>query len=193
VQVDEKDPTKQECDVSDGVQRAAAVFFEHGSFIRAVIRHKIQDDELIEDLFHNFFLSLVSKPVPSDVQNIKGYIYRAIINDITDHARSLENYKKISHRCSNFDKIAINNQLSENAFIEKEQTNLMLELIRKRVTDNEYEAIALRYSDGLSIKETAARMNIKDRSVSRYISIGFRKVKQFLTVPQEAENDSTQL
>jgi RNA polymerase sigma factor (sigma-70 family) len=193
VQVDEKRPTKQECDISGSVQRAAAVFFEHGDFIHTVIRHRIQDDEMVEDLFHNFFLSLVSKPVPSDVHDVKGYIYRAIINDITDHARSLERYKKISHRCSNFDKIAVNNQLSENAFIEKEQTNLMLALIRKRVTDNEYEAIASRYSDGLSIKETAARMNIKGRSVSRYISTGFRKVKEFLTIPQEAENDSTQL
>jgi DNA-directed RNA polymerase specialized sigma24 family protein len=69
----------------------------------------------------------------------------------------------------------------------------MIELIKKRVTKNEFKAIASRYSDGLSIKESADRMSINDRSVVRYISTGLSKVKKYLAVKQEAENDSTQL
>jgi len=69
----------------------------------------------------------------------------------------------------------------------------MIELIRKRVTKNEFKAIASRHLDGLSIKEAADRMSINNRSVSRYISTGLRKVKQFLAIEQEVEDDSTQL
>jgi len=61
------------------------------------------------------------------------------------------------------------------------------------VTKNEFKAIASRYLDGLSIKKTADRMNINNRSVSRYISTGLRKVKQFMAIEQEVKDDSTQL
>jgi len=66
----------------------------------------------------------------------------------------------------------------------------MVDLIRKRVTKNEFKAITSRYCDDLSIKEAADRMSINDRSVIRYISTGLRKVKKYLAIKQEAENDS---
>ena len=148
---------------------------------------------MAEDLFHNFFLSLASRPVPAEVQDIKGYIYRAIINDTTDHIRHLKKYQEMTHRCANYNKITVNNRLPEDALIEKELADRMIELIRNRVTKNEFKAIASRYCDDLSIKEAADRMSIDDRSVVRYISTGLRKVKKFLAIEQEVEDDSTQL
>jgi RNA polymerase sigma factor (sigma-70 family) len=191
--VSEKRATEQVVDTPGDVQRATAIFFEHCDFIRAVIRHKIKDESLAEDLFHNLFLSLVSRPAPAEVRDIKGYIYKAIINDITDHIRHIGKYQAMTHRCANYNKLTVNNRLPEDALIEKEQTDRMIELIRKRVTRNEFKAIASRHLDGLSIKEAADRMSIDNRSVSRYISTGLRKVKQFLIIEQEVKNDSTQL
>jgi RNA polymerase sigma factor (sigma-70 family) len=191
--VSEKSTTGQGCDISGDVQRATAIFFEHCDFIRAVIRYKIKDESMAEDLFHELFLSLVSRPVPAEVRDIKGYIYRAIINDVTDHIRHLGRYQTMAHRCADYNKLTVNNRLPEDALMEKEQTDRMIELIKKRVTRNEFKAITSRYRDGLSIKETADRMSINNRSVSRYISTGLRKVKQFLTIEQEVRDDSTQL
>jgi RNA polymerase sigma factor (sigma-70 family) len=189
----EKSTTGQGCDISGDVQRATAIFSEHCDFIRAVIRYKIKDESMAEDLFHNFFLSLVSRPIPAEVQDIKGYIYKAIINDITDHIRHLGRYQAMTNRCADYKKLTVNNRLPEDALMEKEQTDRIIELIRKRVTKNEFKAIASRYCDGLSIKESADRMSINDRSVVRYISTGLSKVKNFLAIKQEAENDSAQL
>jgi len=191
--VSEKSTTEHGCDISGNVQRAAAILFEHGDFIRAVIRHKIKDENTAEDLFHNFFISLASRPVPAEVQDIKGYIYRAIINDITDYIRHLKRYQEMTHKCADYDKIIVNNKPPLDALIEKEQTARMIELIRDRVTKSEFKAIASIYCDDLPLKEAADRMNINDRSVVRYISTGLRKVKRFLAFAQEVEDDSTQL
>jgi len=191
--VSEKSTIGQGCDIPGDVQRATAIFFEHCDFIRAVIRHKIKDESMAEDLFHDFFLSLVSRPVPAEVRDIKGYIYMAIINDVTDHIRHLGRYQAMTHRCADYNKLTVNNRLPEDALMEKERADRMIELIRKRVTKNEFKAITSRYHDGLSIKEAADRMSINNRSVSRYISTGIRKVKQFLAIEQEVENDSTRL
>jgi RNA polymerase sigma factor (sigma-70 family) len=194
--VSEKSTTGQGCDMPGDVQRATAIFSEHCDFIRAVIRYKIKDESMAEDLFHNLFLSLVSRPVPADVRDIKGYIYMAIINDITDHIRYIGRYQTMTHKCADYNKLnklIVNNRLPEDALMEKEQTDRMIELIKKRVTKKEFKAITSRFRDGLSIKEVAGRMNINNRSASRYISAGIRKVKQFLVIEQEVENDSTQL
>ena len=189
----EESTTGQGYDVSGDVQRATVIFFEHGGFIRAVIRQKIKNESIAEDLFHNFFLSLVSRPVPAEVRDIKGYIYTAIINDITDHIRYIGRYQAMTHKFADYSKLTVNNRLPEDALIDKEQADLMIELIKKRVTRNEFEAIASRYSDDLSIRQAAEKMSINNRSISRYVSTGLRKVKQFLVVKREAENESTQL
>ena len=188
----EKNTTGQECDVSGDVQRATAILSEYGDFIRTVIRYKIKDESVIEDLCHNLFLSLVSSPVPAEVRDIKAYIYKAIINGVADHLRYLERYQTLTHRRADYNKIIVNNRLPEDALIEKEQIEQTIKLIRKRVTKNEFKAIASRHLDGLTIKEAADRMSINNRSVSRYISTGIRKVKQFLVIEQEVKNDNTQ-
>jgi len=191
--VNEKSTTGRWRDISGDVQHATAIFFEYCDFIRAVIRHKIKDEGVAEDLFHNLFLSLASRPVPAKAQDdIKGYIYKTIINDIKDHIRRIGKYQAMTHRCANFNKLIVNNRLPEDALIEKEQTERMIALIRKRVTRNEFKAIASRHFEGLSIKEAADRMSINNRSVSRYISTGLRKVKQFIVIEQEVKNDNTQ-
>jgi RNA polymerase sigma factor (sigma-70 family) len=192
-QLGEKNTTGQGCDSSGDVQRATAIFVEYGDFIRAVIRHKIKDESRAEDLLHDFFLSLVSRPIPAEVRDIKSYIYRAIINDITDRIRHLGRYQAMTHRCADYNKLIVNHQPPEDALMEKEQIDRMIELIKKKVTKNEFKAIASRYCDDLSIKEAADRMNIDGRSVIRYISTGLRKVKRFLAIEQEVKDDSTQL
>lgn len=176
----------QNCAIASNVNRAAEVFFEHGDFIYNVIRHRAHDPHRAEDLFQDFFLSLVSRPIPPDVRNIKSYIYKSLINDIADRARHLERYQILTHKYGENHYPTVNNQTAENAFIEKEQIEKMMGFIRKRVTKSEAKAIALRYRDNLCIGEVAGRMGIDKRSVSRYISAGLRKVRQFLVFEREA-------
>jgi RNA polymerase sigma factor (sigma-70 family) len=176
--------TGQECDTSGNIQRAAVIFFEHGDFIRTVIRRKVHDESRVEDLFQDFFLSLATRPIPPDVRNIRSFIYKALINDITDRHRSFERRNNLTYNYANFYSKAINNCSVEDAIIEKEQTEKMIELLRKRATKNEAKAIALRYCDNLCVGDVADRMGINKRSVSSYISAGLRKVRQFLVLEQ---------
>jgi RNA polymerase sigma factor (sigma-70 family) len=176
--------TSQDNNALSNVQRAAVIFFEHGDFIRTVIRRKVHDESRVEDLFQDFFLSLATRPIPTDVRNIRSFIYKALINDITDRHRSFERRNNLTYNYANIYSKAINNCSVEDAIIEKEQTEKMIELLRKRATKNEAKAIALRYCDNLCVGEVADRMGINKRSVSSYISAGLRKVRQFLVLEQ---------
>lgn len=164
----------------NNVGLAAEIFAEYGDFIHMVIFSQVKNKARINDIFQDFFLSLVRKPIPQDVKNIKGYLYRAITNDIIDATRRVERYCNLVHKYSEYLEHPINNKTPENAFIDVEETNKMFGLIKGRLTNSQYQAMALRYRTDHSIKEVAEKMSVKSTSVSRYLSIGLKKIRCFL-------------
>jgi len=167
----------------NNVDIAARVFAEHGSFIRAVILSKVKDKAQADDMFQGFFLNLVWRPVPKYVRDVRSYLYRAITNDAFDHIRRMERYEALVGRCSQqYGSYYINTTSAEDALITEEEIGEVLGVIERQLNGFESKAIALRYGSCLSISEVAERMNIKSRSVSRYICVGIKKIRRYLTV-----------
>lgn len=167
------------------VNIAAKVFGEYGDFIHAVIRYKVRNEAQADDLFQDFFLSLVSKPPPPVLQNIKGYLYRAITNDIIDAARRMKRYESHLRKYGEQLNYTIKNDF-ENTLIEREELDKLFVLIKERLPESESRAIALRYRDSHSIKEVAEKMGVKKRTVSSYISVGLKKIRRFLMIKRGA-------
>ena len=169
-------------DCRKNVGIAAEIVSEYTDFIYMVICSQVKNKSRVDDIFQDFFISLVSKPVPHDVKNIKSYLYRAITNDIVDTQRQLERYreqiKKYRENCD----FSINNSLPENALVKEEQMNKMFDLMRGRLTSSQSQAIALRYGTNHTIKEVAMEMGVKSTSVSRYICTGLRKIRKSFSV-----------
>jgi len=161
------------------VDRAAEIFSKYGDFIRAVISYKVSDTGLVDDLFQDFYLSLVSRPIPSGIQNIKSYLYMAIANDVVDAARRVEKYRTRMRKYAKCFDFSINKNTPENALINKEEINKMIKLIEGRLPHSEAQAIKERYICNLTIKEIAEKMCVNTRTVSRYICEGLSKVRQF--------------
>jgi len=165
----------------NNVDMAARVLAEHGSFIRAVILSKVKDKTQADDIFQGVFLNLVCKPVPKYVRDVRSYLYRAITNDAFDHIRRMERYEALVGRCSQQYGYYINKPSAEDALITEEEIGKVLGVIERQLNGFESKAIALRYWSCLSIREVAERMNIKTRSVSRYICVGIKKIRRHLT------------
>lgn len=164
----------------NNIERAAEIFAEYGDFILGLIRYKVNNNDQAEDLFQDFFLSLVSKPLPPGIKNVKGYLYRAITNDIVDAARRVENYHTLMHKYASNLNFSVNKSRPENALIDVEQINKLVKLIKGRLPCSEAQAITLRYKHNHSIKEVAEQMHVSKKSVSRYLSAGLSKVRKIL-------------
>ena len=169
-------------DYSNNVTLADKVFSEYGDFIRAVINSQVKNKAETDDLFQNFFLFLVSKPLPVDVQNIKSYLYRAITNDIIDATRHIERYRSLMVHYAEYLSYSINEGTSKNAIEEVEEAERIFRLIKRCLPHSEAQAVTLRYRKDRSIKDVARKMNVNRRTASRYISIGLKKARQFLTM-----------
>jgi RNA polymerase sigma factor (sigma-70 family) len=165
----------------DAVRAAAEVFNIHGDFIRAVIRFQAHNKSEADDLFQEFFLALIRKPVPADVRNIKSYLYRAIVNHVLDSVRVRENYHRLVRKYMGKIGIRINNGLAENVFIEDaEEKDAVVAYFAKYLQEREAQAFVLRYRDNFSIGEIAAKMGVNVRTVSRYLSEGLRRLRKML-------------
>jgi RNA polymerase sigma factor (sigma-70 family) len=163
------------------VDAAARIVAEHGDFIRSVIRYHAKSNSQAEELFQDFFLSLVNKPLPDDVRDIKRYLYRMITNDFLDAARRVERYQNHVSEYSRRVMCPVNERTPGDAIIEAEEMDKMFKFIESQLKRREARAVSLRYRNNYEIGQIAEDMNVDKRTVSRYISAGLSKIRQMLT------------
>ena len=164
----------------DPVEAAAKIIDEYENFIRWAIRSQNKDNISDDDLFQEFYLELISTPVPPNITNIKSYLYKAVVNHLTDFYRQKTAYEK---NIKNFEKkidFKVNKNDPAYALLIKEEMNKMFEYIKTVSPGQKYVAITLRYRDGYTIQEVADKMGIKYTSAVRYISKGIGKIRQCL-------------
>ena len=168
-------------DVRSNVDRATKVFDEYGDFIRSIIGFNVNNEAETEDLFQDFFLFLISKPIPEEVQNLRGFLYRVVSDKVKDALRRRYRYQARIGRYAERHRRIIEN-CPEDAVIDVEETEKMFELIRRRLPPNEARAVILRYRHNNGIGEVAEKMGVKPRSASRYFSSGLKKLRHFVGV-----------
>ena len=137
------------------------------------------------------FLSIVTKPVPPKVQNVRGYLYRALANDIIDSRRRIKVYQTAIQKHYEY---SICNKIPskpESLLIDIEETVKLFDMVEKQLSSTEAKAVTLRYRENYTTEETAREMKVKPRTVSRYLSVGLSKLREFLSQVGEDNNDST--
>ena len=172
---------KKRLDVQDRVEIASNIFREYNNEIRAIIEFNLSDKSRVDDIYQNFFLAIVDKSIPPDIKNIKGYIYRAITNDIIDMARRTKSYRERIARYSQYcERNITDDNNPENILIQAEERQKMIEIIEKQLPSREAEAVLKRYDNDISIDNAAKEMNVKKRTFSRYLCLGLKKIQQIL-------------
>lgn len=164
---------------------AAEIFDRYGDQIRAIIHFNVKDQSKADDIFQDFFMSIVHKPIPPNIQDVIGYLYRAVTNDVIDVSRQKkchqDHIKKYAECCNNF----IITEDPQNLAIKMEETKRMFQLIESRLSKREAEVILQRYGQGFSTTNTAKRLQVDKRNVSRYLSIALKKMREF--IPQDED------
>lgn len=164
------------------IDLAMKVFREHGDFIRSVIRFNIRNEALSEDVFQDLFLFLISKPIPEDVRNVRGFLYRVVSDRAKDAIRRVGRYQARIRRYAEHLRYTALEGCPENALIKAEETEKLFESIRKCLPAQEALAVTLRYRNECDVEQLAERMGVESRSVSRYVSVGVKKLRHLLHV-----------
>jgi len=164
------------------VVAATAAFTQYGDVIRAAIRFQAGDKLDHEDLYQEFYLSLVRRPLPEDVRDVRSYLYRAVLNYVTSVLRQQRNDSQRLRKYVEETEISINNEPAGDAFIveEDEQRNVVVARLAGQLQERLAQAFVLKYRDDCSILEIAVRMGVNRRTVSRYLSESVHKLRRRL-------------
>ncbi|MHC4084083.1 MAG: RNA polymerase sigma factor [Planctomycetota bacterium] len=179
----------QKSDVPSNVERATGIFDKYGDFIRSVIRFHIRNEPEAEDVFQDLFLSLVARPIPLEVQNVKGYLYKILCDTVKDAYRRINRYQSRINRYTRRNLYVAENR-PETELISVEETEKMFDLIERQLPAQEALAVTLRYREHYNTGEVAEMMGVKQRSVSRYVSVGLKKISNVFAKTQGGNYDS---
>lgn len=169
-----------EAETRERVGLAGEVFDRYGDEIRAIIHFNVKDESKADDIFQDFFVSIVRKPIPPDIDDIRAYLYRAVTNDVIDVSRRTKGRKDRVQRYTERRKYCIIQEDPQNTVIQAEETEKIFQLIESRLPKHEAQVVVQRYGHGLSTTDTAEGMHVNKRSVSRYLSVAMKKIRQLV-------------
>lgn len=175
--------------VQKRVERAARIFEDYGDFIRTVVHSNLLEGMDADDVFQNFFLSLISHPIPDTQPDVKAYLYRAVVNDIVDAARQAKRSRSRLERYSECHKYTSTSDRPDHIMTRSEQMRRVLRLIGYRLRYREYQAIIEHYVRGLTVDEAAMKMGIAKRTYSQYLWIGLKKIRGFFGAVRDMNSD----
>jgi RNA polymerase sigma factor (sigma-70 family) len=170
--------TNEASSIPENVERAAAVLEENADFVRGVIRFQVRNEAEAEDLFQDLFLFLVSKPISDDIENVRGFLYKVISDMAKSVFQRADRYRARIGRYAERQRHA-QEKCPHDSLALAEEASRMFGLIEKRLPPKEAQALTLRYIESHDTSEVAMKMGVEPRSVSRYVSVGLRKVRGF--------------
>ena len=160
----------------NSVDIAYQVFEEHGDFIRRVIRFHLGNKPEAEDVFQDLFVFLALKPLPGNIHNIESFLYKVVTARIIDKFRHESRIKALIGRYAQ-KKTSFSEVFEKDFMAETEKMDRMFNLVERNLPRNEALAVMLRYKYNYDIRETAKKMGVKPRSVSRYLSVAISKLR----------------
>lgn len=161
---------------------ATRIYNEHSENIRRIISRQVNDPSTVDDILHDFFLSLVRRPISSETEHIKSYLYRAVRNDVLDAATKKRNYKARISRYAQITKDNRTHQNPQRIALKNDEIGKVFNLIDDHLPRREAIAVLQRYCYGQTTAEAAKAMNIDKRSFSRYLCVGMKKLREAVSV-----------
>lgn len=176
--------------ISQKVQVAYKILEQHKDHIRAVINTHINNSAEADDIFQNFFLSLVNRPIPVGLENVRGYLTRAIKNDILDEARRSKSHHEQNHHYAQYQKSYNIGKNPHTIAARSEEIAKIFTIINSQLPHHEARVVIERCYYSQNTDMTARNMCINKRTVSRYLCTGLHKIRQLLE-EEATEGNST--
>ncbi len=159
------------------VELASEIFEEYSDLIRAAIYSNISDYSKAEDVYQELFLSLVHCPIPGHIQNVRGYLYRAVKHDIIDLAKKNSIYRKHICRYGKYQRPKVKRRTPLDYIVETEEFANFFNEIEQYLSPAEGNAVEQVFRHEREISESAEQMGISKRSVSRYKCVALKKLR----------------
>jgi RNA polymerase sigma factor (sigma-70 family) len=160
------------------VDLATRIFAEHGSAIRAMIRQHATRKEEEDEVYQNLYLSLVCNPPPQPLVNVLAYLNTVVRNDVIDAVRQRRNRQEMVSRYAMSHAGGEVDGAPDDRVTQTEEMQRITDLVANLLPAREATAVIERYVYGYSMADVALHMRVRERTVSRYICVGLKRVRE---------------
>jgi RNA polymerase sigma factor (sigma-70 family) len=161
------------------VRRATQIFHEYGGDIRKIIRFKVKDESLAEDLYQDLYLSLVSAKLPPKIKNMKRFLYRAITNDVISVARRTRRRNELMKLYSqDYRATELAEGGPDERMMRDERKDVVFQQLEEHLCPSEYQAVLWRFQRDGNNQEAAKDLGVKKESFIRYLCTGLKKLRK---------------
>ncbi len=175
----------------DCIQSADTLFAQHGKTIYGMIFFHVGNENLADDLYQELFLELVNHPLPKNLPTPLSYLWRMIANDVRDAMRKQANYNaKIKRYFRHCRSSSYNSQLNPLDILSRMDSHRKLaDAIEDNLSAHESKVMLEKISSDKTTKEIADMLHIKERSATRYLSMGSKKLRKLLSIKKHRLDD----
>ncbi len=174
-----------EIGTEERVKQAEDIFETYGDEIRVMISLNVKEQSMADDIFQDLFLSVVHKPIPPHIDRIGAYLYRIIMNDVIDETRKANGYHHFVRGYGHRNNLQTIQEPPDDDVMEVEDVHKMLQLLKRHLPSREAEAAIRRHVYGSNVSDGAKEMNVDNRTFSRYLSRGKRRIRQLIRKGKE--------
>ena len=144
-----------------GLQEVEELFRQHHELVYRTAYSIVNNAADAEDVVQSLFLRLVRRQVPPEVRtNVKGYLYRAAVNQSLDIIRSRRRYELVP----DVENLDVPSGAAESLFAER--LHLHLEAALNELSPDAVQILVLRYTHNYSDKQIAALLGISRTAVA---------------------------
>jgi len=172
--------------MTDGekVERVAEIFRVHGTTIRDIVKRHVYREIDVDDVCQEIFLSMVHSP-PSRETSLLAYFDTVAKNHVRDSHRRANTRRRVMGLHANSTTNGAVSGSSEDHADRKEQIDKVKMLIQSALPPYIARVVVERYAHQRSVPEIASILKIKKTSVSRYCSIGLRRLRRLMTTDED--------
>jgi RNA polymerase sigma factor (sigma-70 family) len=153
----------------------ARTVFPHEAAIRAWLRHRPALGLDIDDVIHDMYVKLIGLPSVEQIENPRRYAFRVVYAIVVDHVR----HSKVVPISAIAEPSALEVAAPDPSIEERLSYRGDLADLNKVLATLSplcREAFLLRRVDGLSQRETAARLSISEKTVEKYMTRAVRLI-----------------
>ena len=177
---------------TENVEQAAKIFEENFDMIRIATRSQVNDKSAIDDIFQNLFLSLLHSPAPSDIKNVKGYLRRAIRNDVIDSTIRNKCRRAREQKYAEMYMVNIRYDSPEDTVTMYDTIQHLFKIIEDKLPVHEARALIEKYRYNRDNDEAARIMGITRRSFSHYLCTGLKRARRYIQQNKSEQNIHSQ-
>ena len=168
--------------VQERVEQAGEFFLQHGERIRAIVGYVAQDEDRADDLYQEFYLSLVKRPLPSDIKDMDNYLFTVLLNSARGQRRRDRQYRECVQKYAQDRGEPVAQCDIADVVARTDEVNRIFRVAKKVLGRREFEAVQLRYYEGQDNQDVGRQLGLKANTIARYLWSGIEKIRNFPTL-----------